>query len=81
MEGKVFTGKTVWFDAKKGLGFIAKDDGTGDIFVHWSNIDSSGFKTLKPGQIVSFELGENHKGVQAVNVKIIKDVEPAEEKE
>ena len=81
MSEKILTGKTCWFDPKKGIGFITKDDGTGDIFVHWSNVAMEGFKTLKPGQVVSFELGENHKGTQAINVKVIKDVEKEEEKE
>jgi len=69
------TGKVCWFDSKRGIGFIERDDGQGDLFIHWSNIEMDGFKTLKPGQIVSYEEGENHKGIQAVNVKIIKDVE------
>ena len=73
------TGTVVWFDPKKGIGFIAKDDGTGDLFVHWSNVTMEGFKTLKPGQVVSYELGENHRGQQAVEVKVIKDVEPEQE--
>lgn len=72
-EEKVMTGKVCWFDAKKGIGFISKDDGTGDLFVHWSNLVMEGFKTLKPSQIVSFELGTNHRGVQAVNVKVLSD--------
>lgn len=80
-ETQEMTGKVCWFDPKKGIGFIAKDDGTGDLFCHWSNIAMEGFKTLKPGQIVSFELGENHRGVQATNIKIIKDVEPEESME
>jgi CspA family cold shock protein len=76
---KEFTGKVCWFDSRKGIGFIEKDDGTGDLFVHWSNVTMEGFKTLKPGQIVSYNLGENHKGVQAIDVRIIKDVEEGEE--
>jgi len=77
-EVKVLTGKVVWFDSKKGLGFICKDDGSGDIFVHWSNIVAEGFKTLKPDQVVSYELGQNHKGLQATCVRILS--EPAQEK-
>jgi CspA family cold shock protein len=73
MSETVFTGKVVWFDSRKGLGFIAKDDGTGDIFVHWSNIVADGYKTLKPGQVVSFGLGENHRGQQAIDVRVIKN--------
>ena len=73
------TGTVCWFDPRKGIGFIAKDDGSGDIFVHWSNILMENFKTLKPGQVVSYELGENHKGVQAINVKVIKDAPKKDE--
>ena len=69
------TGTVVWFDSKKGIGFVARDNGDKDLFVHWSNIEMTGFKTLKPGQVVSFELGENHRGVQATNIMVIKDVE------
>ena len=75
------TGQILWFDPKKGIGFIGRDNGEKDLFVHWSNIDMDGFKTLRPGQIVSFELGENHRGVQAVQVKVIKDVEDSEDEE
>ena len=74
-EVKVATGKCVWFDSRKGVGFISKDDGSGDLFVHWSNIAMEGFKTLKPNQPVSYELGENHKGVQAVNVHILEEAQ------
>lgn len=79
MSDQVKTGKVVWFDPKKGIGFISKDDGSGDLFVHWSNVDMEGFKTLKPNQVVSFELGENHRGSQAVQVKVLSDGEPTEE--
>lgn len=64
-------GTVCWFDPKKGFGFVTQDDGSGDIFVHYSNIVSEGFKTLEQGQKVEFELGQNHKGTQAINVKII----------
>lgn len=73
------TGVVCWFDPKKGIGFITKDDGTGDLFVHWQNVQMEGFKTLKPGQKVSFGLGENHRGVQAVDVVVTG--EPEEEQE
>lgn len=61
-------GTVVWFDAKKGIGFIKPDEGEGDFFLHWSNIECEGFKTVKADDKVSFELGENHRGVQAVKV-------------
>lgn len=79
-ESTRMTGTVCWFDSKKGIGFITKDDGSGDLFVHWSNVTMEGFKTLKPGQVVEYELGENHRGVQAVEVIVIRDVE-TEDKE
>jgi CspA family cold shock protein len=74
-EGKKYTGKILWFDAHKGYGFLAPDSGEKDLFCYWSNILMDGFKVLKPDQIVEYEIGENSKGPQAINVKIIKDVE------
>ncbi|ANQ53388.1 cold-shock protein [Thermosipho affectus] len=61
-------GTVKWFDAKKGYGFITKEDGE-DIFVHWSAIQTDGFKTLKEGQEVEFEVQDGQKGPQAANVK------------
>ena len=60
-------GKVKWFSNQKGYGFIQKDDGN-DIFVHFSAIQSEGFKTLAQGQEVIFEISEGPKGPQAVNV-------------
>lgn len=65
----------VWFDPRKGVGFVAKEDGSGDLFVHWSNIVMDGFKTLKPGQKVSYVLGANHRGEQAEQVTPLDDPE------
>jgi len=63
------TGKVKWFDLKKGYGFILPEDGTDDIFVHFSSIKSDEeFKTLKEGMEVQFEVAEGKKGKQAVNV-------------
>lgn len=70
MEGKR-VGEVVWFSAKKGYGYIKQDNGEKDMFVHWSNIVKEGFKTLAKGQEVEYEVGENHKGPQAINVTII----------
>ena len=67
----VLTGKVVWFDPAKGIGFISRDDGGKDLFVHWTNITMTGYKTLKPGQAVSFELGTNNRGPQAINVTVL----------
>ena len=63
-------GKVKWFNDKKGYGFIEKDEG-GDVFVHFSAIVSSGFKTLQEGQRVSFEVEKGDKGLSAVNVKAL----------
>ncbi|AFG35248.1 cold shock protein [Fervidobacterium pennivorans DSM 9078] len=64
-------GTVKWFDAKKGYGFITKEDGE-DIFVHYSAIQVEGFKTLKEGDKVEFDVQNGAKGPQAANVKIIK---------
>lgn len=61
-------GKVKWFNESKGFGFIEKDGG-GDVFVHFSAIQASGFKTLSEGQRVSFDVTEGHKGPSAENVK------------
>lgn len=79
MTENKMTGKCVWFDPRKGIGFISKDDGTGDLFVHWTNIAMEGFKTLKPGQVVSYDMGENHRGEQAVNVVVLSEPDDDEE--
>jgi len=64
-------GTVKWFDAKKGYGFITKEDGE-DIFVHFSAIQVEGFKTLKEGDRVEFEVQNGAKGPQAANVKLAK---------
>jgi cold shock protein len=63
-------GKVKWFNEGKGFGFIEKNDG-GDIFVHFSAIQASGFKTLTEGQSVSFDVVQGNKGPAAENVKLI----------
>lgn len=63
------TGTVKWFNEAKGFGFISMDDGGDDVFVHFSAIEGSGFKTLTEGQKVSFEVKEGPKGLQAANVQ------------
>lgn len=65
-------GKVKWFNDKKGFGFIEQEGGKGDIFVHFSAIQGDGFKTLKEGDNVSFEVEEGQKGKQAANVTVKK---------
>ena len=62
------TGTVKWFNAK-GYGFITPDDGGEDLFAHFSAIKMDGFKTLKQGQRVTFDLKEGEKGKQADNIK------------
>jgi CspA family cold shock protein len=61
-------GRVKWFNEQKGYGFISRDDGD-DVFVHYSEIVSDGFKTLTENQEVTFDLKEGPKGLQAVNVR------------
>lgn len=61
------SGHVKWFDNKKGFGFISNETGA-DVFVHYSAIQGSGFKTLKEGESVQFELIESDKGLKAQNV-------------
>ena len=65
------TGTVKWFNESKGFGFLAQDDGGDDVFVHFSAIQGSGFKTLKEGQKVSFDTQTGPKGLQASNVVAI----------
>lgn len=62
------TGKVKWFNASKGYGFITPDGGGEDLFVHHSEIKTSGYATLDEGQAVQFEVGEGKKGPCATNV-------------
>jgi CspA family cold shock protein len=64
------TGTVKWFNASKGYGFLAREGGP-DVFVHFSAIQSDGFKTLNEGQQVEFEIEQGPKGLQAANVKPI----------
>ena len=60
-------GKVKWFNEKKGYGFIETEEGN-DLFVHYSDIQGDGFKTLREGDEVEFEIAESPKGKKAINV-------------
>ena len=62
-------GVVKWFDARKGFGFIQGPDGGKDIFVHYSAIEGDGFKSLKEGDQVDFDLNDSDKGPQAQHVR------------
>lgn len=65
------TGSVKWFNETKGFGFLSQDGGGKDVFVHHSSIIMKGFKTLKEGEQVSYEIETGDKGPKAVNVKRI----------
>lgn len=67
------TGKVKWFNNAKGYGFILPDNGGGDLFAHYTSIEMAGYKTLKAGQAVTFDIIEGDKGLHAV--KIVPEVE------
>lgn len=64
-------GTVKWFNAEKGYGFIAPEDGSADLFVHYSSIEGGGFKSLEENQRVEFEVGEGQKGPQAQAVRAL----------
>lgn len=63
------TGTVKWFNDQKGFGFIAPDDGGEDLFIHHTNINMDGYRSLQEGQKVEFEAGQGRKGPEATNVR------------
>ena len=63
------TGTVKWFNADKGYGFIAPDDGSEDVFAHFSAIQSSGYRSLNEAQKVEFDVAQGQKGLQAANIR------------
>jgi CspA family cold shock protein len=64
------TGTVKFFNNEKGYGFISRSDGD-DVFVHFSNIEGEGYRTLEQGQNVDFEIGPGRKGDEALNVRVV----------
>ena len=63
------TGVVKWFNAEKGYGFLAQQDGE-DVFVHYSAIQGGGYRSLEEGQVVEFDVAQGPKGLQAANVRV-----------
>lgn len=63
------TGTVKWFNSEKGYGFITPDDGTADVFAHFSEIASQGYRTLEENQKVEYDLTQGPKGMQASNIR------------
>jgi len=81
-----YVGTVKWFSAPKGYGFIGREDGEEDVFVHFSSIDMEGYKRLREGQKVEFSIEDGSKGLQATNVILaalseIEETTPAESNE
>lgn len=75
MTEQVMQGEVVWFNDKLGYGFVKPEDGSKDLFVHYTNIvaESGKFKTLTAGQRVSFTVGSNNTGPQAENIVVLEE--------
>jgi cold shock protein len=67
----VATGTVKWYNSEKGFGSIEQDDGGPDVFAHYSNITSNGFRELLEGQKVSFDVTQGQKGLQAENITAV----------
>jgi cold shock protein len=70
-EQFVAQGTVKWFNGEKGFGFISVDGGGADVFVHYSEIDAGGYRSLDEGQRVEFEIGQGNKGPQATGVRVV----------
>jgi cold shock protein len=68
---KMATGTVKWFDASKGFGFITPDDGSADVFAHFSSIEGSGYRELTEGQKVDYDSEQGPKGLQAKRVRAL----------
>ena len=73
------TGKVKWFNNSKGFGFILPDTGGADLFAHYSTVTMDGYKTLKAGQTVQFDIIEGPKGLHAVNIQPLASDAPRDE--
>jgi CspA family cold shock protein len=65
------TGTVKWFNPEEGFGFIAQDDGGPDLFVHFSAIETSGYRSLEENQRVEYEVGQGQRGPQAERVRVL----------
>jgi cold shock protein len=70
-EFSMAQGTVKWFNGEKGFGFITQDGGGPDVFVHYSEIQGTGFKSLDEGQRVEYEVGQGQKGPQAQGVRVV----------
>ncbi len=70
-ERDMATGTVKFFNSEKGFGFISPSDGDKDVFVHYSNISGSGYRSLEDGQQVEFDVAEGRKGPEAQNVRVL----------
>lgn len=74
------TGTVKWFNEKRGFGFVTREDGEGDVFVHYTGIQAEGFRNLRPAEVVTFDLDvSDSRGPRAINVRLASD--GAQEKE
>ncbi|KAA8554720.1 cold shock domain-containing protein CspD [Pseudomonas marginalis] len=72
MSGVKINGKVKWFNNAKGYGFVLEEGKSEDLFAHYSAITMDGYKTLKAGQAVTFEIIQGPKGLHAVNIDVVK---------